>query len=61
VEESQGTVEVGSRGEALGFPWEGDSNEVEKTSFQSQSVKKKTGTCQFPNIIYKRSANDKCP
>lgn len=31
VEESQETVGVGSPEGELGFPWEGDSNEGEKT------------------------------
>lgn len=58
VEENQETVEVGSQGEALGFPQEGDSNEVEKTFLQSQSVKKteeEICTSQLSNVNYKSS------
>lgn len=60
--ESQETVEVGSQGEVLGFPSEGDSNEVGKTLFQSQSVKKtekETCASQSPNMNYKSNVNYK--
>lgn len=54
-------MEVESQGEELGFPLEGDSNEVGKTFLQKQSVKrieKENCVSQFPKINHKSSTND---